>query len=165
MNLVRRSVLTEDDFHTYYAKKVSVSDTENVYNGQQVVIYTRVWNDTAKRYDFYAVNHDGALIPCYDNGDGIEWVGSEVNTALWDFTEYRNPDGTVNYFYELRNTQYGEYIAPQEAEGRVLGNGPIGINLNGRRYGRSCRTRTRARGKSSTTSAPAGKSITISAWR
>ena len=140
MNLVQKSVLTEDDFHVYNAKKVSVSDTDNVYNHQQVVIYTRVWNDTAKRYDFYAVNHDGSLILCHDNGDLIEWIGSRVNTALWEFTEYYETDGSANYYYELRNTQYGEYIAPQAALGQVTSGNEIGINLNGRRYGENYTT-------------------------
>ena len=134
LNLVEKSVLGDDDFQTYNAKKVSVSDTDNVYNHQQVVIYTRVWNDTEKRYDFFAIDHDGSLIPCHDTGDGIEWVGSRVNSALWDFTEYYNTNGTVNYFYELQNVQYGEYISPQVATGRVTDGAPIGLNLNGRRY-------------------------------
>ena len=137
LNLVEKSVLDEDDFRQYTAKKVSVSDTENVYNGQQVVIYTRVWNETAKRYEFYAVDHDGSLIRCYDTGDGIEWVGTQVNTALWNFTEYQNPDGTPSYYYELENDQYGGYIAPQVSKGQILSGGTIGINLNGRRYGES----------------------------
>ena len=135
MNLVEKSVLEEDDFTLYTAKKVSVSDTVNVYNGQQVVIYTRIWNDTTKKYEFYAVDHDGSLIRCYDNGDGIEWLGSQVNTALWEFTEYRNPDGTLNYYYELQNTQYGKYIAPQVSGNQILSDQTIGVNLNGRRYG------------------------------
>ena len=39
MNLVEKSVLNDDDFTLYTAQKVSVSDTTNVYDGQQVVIY------------------------------------------------------------------------------------------------------------------------------
>ena len=137
MNLVERSVLDDDDFRQYNAKKVSVSDTENVYNGQQVIIYTRVWNEAAKKYEFYAMDHDGSLIRCYDTGDGIEWVGSQVNTAIWNFTEYYNPDGTPSYYYELENNQYGGYIAPQISKGQILSGETLGINLNGRRYGES----------------------------
>ena len=135
MNLVKRSELDEEDFTLYSAKKVSVSDELNVYNGQEVVIYTRIWNDTKKRYEFFAVDHNGTLIPCYDTGDNVEWVGSNVNTALWTFTEYRNADGTPSYYYELQNTQYGEYIAPQLTGNQILSDQTIGINLNGRRNG------------------------------
>ena len=135
MNLVKRSELDEEAFTLYSAKKVSVSDELNVYNGQEVVIYTRIWNDTKKRYEFFAVDHNGTLIPCYDTGDNVEWVGSNVNTALWTFTEYRNADGTPSYYYELQNTQYGEYIAPQLTGNQILSDQTIGINLNGRRNG------------------------------
>ena len=140
MNLVEKSVLTEDDFNLYTAKKVSVSDMENVYNGQQVVIYTRIWNENTKRYEFFSVDHDGSLIHCYDTGDNVEWIGSKVNTALWDFTEYKNSDGTPNYYYELQNSQYRNCLAPQLTGGQILSNRTIGINLNGRRYGENYST-------------------------
>ena len=139
-NLVYKTNLKDDDFTLYKAKKVSVSDEKNVYDGQQVIIYTRVWNETTKRYEFYAIDHDGTLIPCYDAGDNIEWVGSHINTALWDFTEYTNPDGTINYYYELENNQFHNYIAPQVSSGQVLSDATIGLNLNGRRYGRAYTT-------------------------
>lgn len=140
MNLVEQSVLGDDDFQLYTAKKISVSDTVNMYNSQQVVIYTRIWNDEAKKYEFYAVDHDGSLIRCYDAGDSIEWIGSQVNTALWQFTEYYNKDGTVNYYYEFQNTQYGSYIAPQGSSEQILSDHTIGVNLNGRRYGETYST-------------------------
>ena len=140
MNLVEQSTLNDDSFVQYTAKKVSISDTLNVYNGQQVVLYTRIWNDTRKKYEFYAVDHDGTLIRCYDTGDNIEWIGSNVNTALWTFTEYTYDDGTPSYYYELQNTQYGEYIAPQVTGNQTLSDHTIGVNLNGRRYGESYST-------------------------
>lgn len=133
LKIVERSVLTDEDFHLYTAKKVSVSDQDNVYDGQQVVLYTRIWNDATKQYEFYAVDHDGTLVHCYDTGDNIQWIGSRVNTALWEFTEYFD-NGSPNYYYELKNVQYGQYIAPQIAGGQILAGGTIGINLNGRRY-------------------------------
>ena len=145
MNIVKKSTLTDDDFTLYTARKVSVSDDENVYDKvvdgerkqSQVVIYTRVWNDTKKRYEFYAVDHDGSLVYCYDAGDNVEWIGSVVNTALWEFTEYHNSDGSPNYYYELRNVQYGNYLAPQLKDGQTMSDDTIGINLNGRQYNRS----------------------------
>ena len=134
LNLVEKSFLQEDDFTLYNAKKVSVSDRANVYDGQQVVLYTRIWNETTERYDFYVVDHDGVLVRCYDNGDGIEWIGSQVNTAVWNFTEYYE-NGSPTYFYELQNAQYGKYIAPRISDGQILSGSPAGINLNGRRFG------------------------------
>ena len=165
MNLVERSVLNDDDFTLYTARKISVSEKQTVPdvdgegnpvvdedgnpvtheeyimpNGAQVIIYTRVWNQELKKYEFFAVDHDGSLIRCYDTGDGIEWIGTKVNTALWDFTEYYNSDGTENYYYELQNTQYGNYIAPQRSSGVLFADKPVGINLNGRRYGENYTT-------------------------
>ena len=140
LNLVEESILGDEDFTRYTAKKVSVSDAVNVYNGQQVVIYTRIWNATEKKYEFYAINHDGSLIRCYDTGDGIEWIGSQVNTALWEFTEYTDSDGQPNYYYELQNTQYGNYLAPQVTGGQTMSDGTIGVNLNGRRNGQNYTT-------------------------
>ena len=134
INLVEKSVLSEEDFTLYTAKKVSVSDTANVYDGQQVVLYTRIWNDATKRYEFYAVDHNGTLVRCYDNGDGIEWLGSQVNTALWELKIHYDPDGSENYFYDLKNTQYGSYLAPQISADQILSGSEIGVNLNGRKF-------------------------------
>ena len=140
MNLAQESVLTEEDFTLYNAKKVSVSDRTNVYDGQQVVLYTRVWNGKTNQYEFYAVDFDGKLVRCYDTGDAIEWIGTQVNTALWDFVEYKNADGTPNDYYELMNVQYGDCLAPQLSGARIFSDDPVGINLNGRRFGDSFTT-------------------------
>ena len=142
LNLVEKSTeLDDDDFNLYSARKVSVSDTEKLKNGQDVVIYTRVWNDTSKRYEFYVVDHDGSLARCYDTGDGIEWIGSQVNTAEWTFTEYTDAtSGEINHYYELQNVQYGNFIAPQVTDGQVMSKSEVGVNLNGRRYGENYTT-------------------------
>ena len=135
LSLIDDSILGNEDFITYTARKVSVSDTVNMHNGQEVVIYTRVWNDSIKRYEFFVVDYNGDLIRGYDSGDTIKWIGTQVNTALWKFTEYYNSDGTVNNYYDFQNTQYGNYIAPQVSQGQILSAGTIGVMLNGRRYG------------------------------
>ncbi len=140
MNLVEKSVIEDNDFMSYSARKVSVSDEENVHDGSQVIIYTRIWNETEKKYEIYAVDHTGSLIHCYDSGGSIKWIGSQINSALWNFTEYKNADGTPSYYYELQNAQYGEYIAPQVTGGQILSDSTIGINLNGRRYGENYTT-------------------------
>ena len=155
LNLVEKSTLTDDDFVEYHAHKISASDdilsaTEKddygnilkdgdgnpVYRTEKtkVIVYTRVWNETTKKYEFYALDHNGSLIRVYDSGDQINWVGNQVNSALWEFTEYTNNDGTPTYFYELENTAYaGTYLAPQ-SDG-IISHQTVGINLNGRRDG------------------------------
>ena len=140
LNLVEpTSILTDDDFVVYSAEKVDISD-RNMVPGldpqkAQIVIFSRTWNDTEKKYEYYIVNSDGSLLRAYESGSMIQWVGSEVNTALWEFTEYLDNDGTPNYFYELQNTYSGQYIAPQVTGGQILSNNTIGINLIGRRDG------------------------------
>ena len=76
---------------------------KSLFTPDQVIVYTRVWNDTAKEYEFYAIDHDGKLYPCYERGDHLTWVGTRINTLLWEFTEYKYDDGTPKYYYELYN--------------------------------------------------------------
>lgn len=143
LSFAELSNLNEDDFVTYTATKVSVSgDTDengnidyDVKNGDQVIIYTRIWNENTLQYDYYAIDHDGMLVKAYESGDTISWVGTKANTMLWDFTEYYNDDGTPNYYYELQNAYSGKYIAPQVSGGTFLSDNTIGINMNGRRNG------------------------------
>ena len=133
---VELSELTEDYFMTYSARKVSVSDPE-ITDGSKLIIYTRSWNESKKKYDFYAVNHDGSLVTCFESGDSVEWVGGQINTLLWNLVEYYY-EGTTepNYYYELFNQYSENYIAPQVTGGQILSDDTIGINLDGRRNGR-----------------------------
>lgn len=132
MNLVELSGLTAEDYVTYAADRASISD---VPDGSRVIVYTRIWNESTKSYDYYAIDHDGSLYPCYARGDQIMWVGSRIETMLWDFTEYHYDDGTPNYYYELYNPYSQQYIAPQISNGQMLSDSPIGINMPGRRDG------------------------------
>ncbi|HAG05109.1 MAG TPA: hypothetical protein DCG28_06655 [Lachnospiraceae bacterium] len=137
LNFVKTSDYQNDDFVIYSAEKTSISNPA-VTTGTEIIVYIRIWNETASRYDFYAVDHDGSLVPCYERGNSIMWVGSKINTLLWDFTEYTYSDGTPNYYYELQNEYSGKYLAPQLAvsdNGQVLSANTIGINLPGRRNG------------------------------
>ena len=144
MDLAARSNLNDDDFVVYTAEKVSVSGSVDpvsgnvvydVNNGDLVVLYTRIWNENTGRYDYYAVDHDGMLVKAYENGGSISWVGSKINTMLWDFTEYYYEGTTApNYYYELQNTFSYKFIAPQTSGSYFLSDSRIGINLNGRRY-------------------------------
>jgi len=148
MYFAEQSNLNDDDFVVYTARKVSVSGPVNgdgsidydVQNGDQVVIYTRIWNEKTLEYEYYTIDYDGMLVRAYMSGDNISWVGSKVNTMLWDFTEYHyldsdgNETNIPNYYYELQNNYSGKYIAPQVTGDGFLADSPIGINLNGRRY-------------------------------
>lgn len=144
LNLVQLSDLTEDDFVVYSAQKVSVSYKEpgegeeeklQVTNGSRIVIYTRIWNDAKSRYEFYAMDHDGTLVPCYESGDSIVWIGNRINSMSWTFTEYYNDAGQPNYYYELQNDYSGMYIAPQIRAGQILSEVKHGINIPGRKVG------------------------------
>ncbi|MBQ8160701.1 MAG: hypothetical protein IJ083_08090 [Clostridia bacterium] len=148
MYFAEQSNLNDDDFVVYTAKKVSVSGPVNpdgsidydVKNGDQVVLYTRIWNENTLEYEYYAIDYDGMLVRAYMSGDNISWVGSKVNTMLWDFTEYHyldddgNETAVPNYYYELQNNYSGKYIAPQVSGEGFLADSTVGINLNGRRY-------------------------------
>ena len=137
MNLVERTSLTDEDFVKYTARRISASD--DILSGSggekaKVVLYTRFWNDSKKKYEYYAVDHNGSLIYVWSSGDLIEWIGNRVNSALWEFTEYTWGDGTPNYYYEMENVAYaGEYLAPQI--GGIIQDHTVGINLDGRKEG------------------------------
>ena len=123
---------TDGYVKTYSANKVSVSDPI-VDTGQQVVIYTRFWNKTESRYDFYAVNKDGMLVPCYESGDSIEWIGDTNNDMLWQFTQYYYDDNTPNAYSELYNFSSGMYIAPSVKNDTIVSSQKPGIIMSGRR--------------------------------
>lgn len=128
-----QSELEGDDLVPYTANKISVSD---VRNGAKVIVYTRVWDDIEKKYVYYGINHDGTLVRLYDEGETVRWAGTQINTMLWEFTEYYYWFTNIpNNYYELRNTYSHKYLAPQHSNGQILQNRPIGINLNGRRNG------------------------------
>ena len=136
MRLVDETDLTPDYYMVHTADKVSISDREAVPDGSKVIVYARVWDAQNKRYNFYAVDSDGSLIPVYESGDQIQWFGDRFNTLLWDFTEYYW-EGTTdpNGYYELYNEFSGKYIAPQLSSNQILADNKIGINLNGRTNG------------------------------
>lgn len=130
LSLAQLSVIKDDDFVTNIAKKISVSE---IKDGQQVVVYTRVWDETKKEYQHYIVDYQGNLLPAYEIGENLEWQGLKIGTVFWEFTEYKYADGRPNYYYELQNTYSGNYLAPQIVDGQIISSKPIGINLNGRK--------------------------------
>lgn len=129
------SELTSDYLMTYSAKKISASD-ENLTNGSRVIVYTRAWDENKKKYVFYAIGHDGSLVPVYESGDSIQWVSTRINTLLWNFVEYYKEDtGEPNGYFELYNQYSEKFIAPKISSDQILSDEPIGINLTGRTNG------------------------------
>ncbi len=131
MKLAYKSSLSEDDYLIYSAQKISVSDP-----AEEVILYTRVWNET--QYDFYAIDHDGTLIRCYDDGDVIKWVGNQFETAVWKLTEHTKTDeqgeDVPNGYYELYNLYSKKYINPQLGTNTIFSNKEAFLNLDGRYY-------------------------------
>ena len=139
-DLVTPSNLTEDDFSTYSASLRSISD-KTITTGEKVVLYTRIWNSQTLTYDYYIVNHDGTLLRAYESGGNLCWNGTRINTAEFEFTEYFYEDGvTPNHYYDFQNTYSKKYLAPQLTTEEIFFDKPIGVNLNGRRYGDSYST-------------------------
>ena len=131
LSFVKTVDVDEDDIITYSANKIGVSE---VKDQTAVVVYTRIWNEDDKTYEFYAIDHDGTLYPCFERGDNIMWIGDNINTLLWNFTEYTYDDGTPNNYYELQNNYSNKYLAPQIG-GQVLSDNTIGLNMPGRKEG------------------------------
>jgi len=139
--LAEERVLEKDYLKTYSAKKISVSDPA-LENGEQVIVYTRRWNDSESKYEYYAIDHDGSLILCYESGDYLQWTETMINSLLWDFTIYYWENTTPglkeneNGYYELYNEYSQKYIAPQISGGQYLSDEKIGIQLSGRNNNR-----------------------------
>lgn len=133
LNLLDRASLSDEEYITFTADRISVSD---VPDGTKVIVYVRIWNETELRYDMYAVDRDGSLYPCFASGGKIMWLGDASESLEWEFTEYLDSvTKQPNYYYELYNPYSEKYLAPQLTGNQVLSENPIGINLPGRRDG------------------------------
>lgn len=136
MYLVRETdLLYSQDFVPYTAQKADMArSASEVVDGDEVILYTRIWNENKLEYEFYAVDHDGKLIRVYESGDVIQWVGSSPNTAVWTFRELQS-DGEFTDYLELQNSD-GQYLQPQIQDGQILkikvGDELVGINMPGR---------------------------------
>ena len=142
------SMLIPDDFVVNTAQKVGVSehinndpDEDYVVRDEEghneILIYTRVYDYTQNKYRFYAIDHDGSLVECYERGDNIMWIGSQVNSMKWEFKEYFDENGNPTNYYDLYNPYSGKYIVPQITGNQILvsENADHGINLPGRYEG------------------------------
>jgi len=133
LNLLDRASLDDQEYITFSADRISVSD---VPDGTKVIVYVRIWNESELRYDMYAVDRDGSLYPCFASGGKIMWLGDASESLEWEFTEYLDEvTKQPNYYYELYNPYSEKYLAPQLTGNQVLSENPIGINLPGRRDG------------------------------
>jgi len=133
LNMIDFASIEDDDQYIFTAERVSVSALKN---GGKYIVYTRIWDDSKKRYDIYAVDHDGTLYPCYASGGKILWLGNGTGSLEWEFTEYYDKvTKEPNYYYELYNPYSEKYIAPQMVGNQILSDNTIGINLQGRRDG------------------------------
>ena len=137
--LVEERDLTPDYKKTYSAKKISVSDPQ-LTDGSQVIVYTRRWEEITPgtyAYRYYAIDHDGSLVLCYESGDYLQWTDDMINTLLWDFNiHYWEGTNEENDYYDLYNEYSQKYIAPKITSNQVLSDEPIGIQLDGRKNGR-----------------------------
>ena len=131
---VMESSVPGSDSLTCTAEMISVSDGEIAKDGAQVIVYTRVWDEDEKKYNYYAIDHNGSLKQVYAYGDKIMWLDDTMNTLLWEFSVYYNSDGTENGYYDLRNTFSDKYIAPQRTSNQTLSDDTIGILMQGREY-------------------------------
>ena len=133
LSLVDFVTLTNSDLISYSADRVSISEVEN---GDTIIIYTRIWNKTTKKYDIYAVDYNGTLYPCYASGGKILWVGDGSGSLEWKFTEYYDKvTKEPNNYYELYNPYSQKFIAPQIIPNQVLSSGKLGIHIPRRRKG------------------------------
>lgn len=133
LNLLDRASLDDEQFITFSADRISISD---VPDGTNVIVYVRIWNEQELRYDMYAVDRDGSLYPCFASGGKIMWLGDASDSLEWQFTEYLDPvTKQPNFYYELYNPYSEKYLAPQLTGHQVLSENRIGINLPGRREG------------------------------
>lgn len=131
---VKEAEVTSEDSLTYTAKRISVSDGDIAKNDAKLIVYTRIWDEKAKQYDFYAIDHNGTLRQVYAYGDKIMWLDDNMNTLLWEFTVYTGSNGKENGYYELKNTYSDKYIAPQMTGDQILSDSKIGILMQGRTY-------------------------------
>lgn len=143
--LASETDLLDSAFSPYSATKISVSDpslsapyTETNPN-PKVIVYTRVWDERNRRYQFFAIDKDGQLVRCYDGGGEIFWYDIDPEYMLWEFTEHLGADGKPSFYYDLESVPYKDYdkkfIRPQITGDQVFSSTMLGVNMEGRRYG------------------------------
>ena len=126
---LKNNVVTPtDDIIIHTANKVSVSDTVDLCDGAEVVVYSKVWDSDASEYVNYAIDGNGELVKVWESGSVVQWKDDEDTSLYWQFIQY----GDTGY-YEFYNPVTGMYLAPQN--GQILSNNTIGVTLTGRENG------------------------------
>lgn len=106
--------------------KADMMSAADLTDGQTVVVYQKVWNETTATYDYYAVDGAGDLVRVYQSGNAVYWLGDP--SIEWDLTDLGSG------YYELRNAVTGLVLAPQNT-GSVHDAINWGINLPGKQEG------------------------------
>lgn len=118
-------------YDVVYARKISSLD---IVDGQELVIYRRVYNEATGKYEIYVVDGNGKLVYAYDEGDVVAYRAED--SAIWKATVHTSastdqPSG----YYDFLNEATGNYLAPQC--GSILSDGRLGVVLHGREQGKS----------------------------
>ena len=113
------------------ARKISVQD---IQAAQDVVIYQRVWNTAAEKYEFYVLDGSGNLVYAFDEGDYIAYRSGTATT--WYVIEHIDENtGLPSGYYDFVNTETHKYLAPQHNQ--ILSDGLKGVLLSGKSAGQS----------------------------
>ena len=126
------------------ADKISLTDLVNLSEGEtavgDVVIYTRILNESRDGYDYYAVAADGSLTLVYDIGDTIGWISSETapEHLKWNLTVHAS-EGEPNGYFDFQSMETDKYLIPTEASGLKTDDPDdswdLGVNMQGWNYG------------------------------
>ena len=115
----------------HWATRLSVADVVAKHTEgnpvQNVVVYTRVWNENNGAYDYYGLDTDGNLVPVFDVGDLVGWQGEK--DMEWNLIVHESGGEPTGYF-DLNNGK-GQYIHPVAGASTILGSGLLGLRFNG----------------------------------
>ncbi len=97
----------------------------------QIIVYSRlpVYVNGVKKdgeYQYYAITGDGTIRPITDFGDTIGWRGG--GPLEWQMTVHTE-DGEDNGYYDFRNIQRNNYLAPQLNS--HFADSPVGLTMSG----------------------------------
>ena len=113
-----------------YARKISVCD---IQDGQDVVIYRKVWNEALQKNEEYVVDGNGNLVYAYDEGGLIAYRSG--TPTVWKVIEHLDEvTGEPNGYYDFYNEATGKYLAPKMDS--VLSESTLGVVLSGKEQNR-----------------------------
>lgn len=98
----------------------------------QVVVYSRlpVYDGNGQKidgkYEYFALQGDGTLLPITDYGDTVGWRGTRPVT--WKLIEHTE-GGALNGYFDFQNYTTNSYLAPQS--GSPVGSEMLGLTMSG----------------------------------